>query len=135
MSEPNPRARPVRLGKCVSTWVSPQVLTALDAVARSERVTRAEYVSRCICIDEKIQKLWIEDDGRTPKISSSDQTRLAIAYQIARASTLLDSLLMGIEECRSDGSGLDMLTVAEHLHAIQIALEERIVGVPRRATR
>ena len=98
MSERKPIAKPARLGKCVSTWVSPQVLAALDAVAQSERVTRAEYVSRCICIDEKIQKLWIEGEGRTPKISLANQTRFAVAYQIARASTLLDSLVLGIED-------------------------------------
>lgn len=135
MAELKAKAKAVRHGTCVSTWVSPQVLAALDAAAQSKRITRAEYIDRCICIDEKIRKLWIEGESKTPKISSADQTRLAIAYQIARASTLLDSLVMGIEDCRIQGSGLDMLMVAEHLHAIRITLDEPIFDHQRGGAR
>lgn len=125
MNEPTPKqkAKPVRRGVGVSAWVSPEVSTALDAVAKAEHVTRAQYICRCICQDEKIQKIWI--DPGTPQLSSVDQFWLARAYQVARAVTLLDSLVMGVEDCQIEGSALDMLCVAEHLFAIRLALEER----------
>jgi len=120
---PNQKAKSARKGAGVSAWVSPEVSTALDAVAKAEGVTRAEYICRCICQDEKIQKLWIE--GGKPKLSSVEQFWLARAYQVARAVTLLDSLVMGVEDCHLEGSALDMLCVAEHLFAIRLVLEER----------
>ena len=120
---PNQKARSARKGAGVSAWVSPEVSTALDAVAKAEGVTRAQYICRCIYQDEKIQKLWIE--GGKPKLSSVEQFWLARAYQVARAVTLLDSLVMGVEDCHLEGSALDMLCVAEHLFAIRLVLEER----------
>ena len=120
---PNQKAKSARKGAGVSAWVSPEVSTALDAVAKAEGVTRAEYICRCICQDEKIQKLWIE--GGKPKLSSVEQFWLARAYQVARAVTLLDSLVMGVEDCHLEGSALDMLCMAEQLFAIRLVLEER----------
>ena len=119
------KAKSARKGAGVSAWVPPEVSTALDAVAKAEHVTRAQYICRCICQDEKIQKIWIE--GGTPQLSSVDQFWLAQAYQVAPAVTLLDSLVMGVEDCQiTEGSALDMLCVAEHLFAIRLALEERL---------
>ena len=119
----NQKAKSARKGAGVSAWVSPEVSAALDAVAKAEGVTRAQYICRCIYQDEKIQKLWMED-GK-PKLSSVEQFWLARAYQVARAVTLLDSLVMGAEDCHLEGSALDMLCMAEQLFAIRLVLEER----------
>jgi len=105
-------------GTVVSSRVSAEVLAALDAVAAAEHLNRGEYISRCICQDEKIQKIWISNEK--PKLSSADEFFLAMAHQVARACTLLDSLVMGIEDCRTESLAVDMLTVAEHLLAIRI---------------
>lgn len=130
MDEAQPKnVKPVRQRVGVSAWVSTEVSTALDAAAKAEHITRAQYICRCICQDEKIQKIWIE--GGKPQLSSVEQFSLAQAYQVARAVTLLDSVFMGIEDCNSEGTALDMLCVAEHLFAIRLVLEERF-SVPTR---
>lgn len=125
---PNQKAKSARKGAGVSAWVSPEVSTALDAVAKAEGVTRAEYICRCIYQDEKIQKLWIE--GGKPKLSSVEKFWLARAYQVARAVALLESLVMEIQDCHLEGSALDMLRMAEQLFAIRLVLEERF-AVPK----
>lgn len=77
-SPPSASAKSSASGTVVSSRISVEVLVALDAVAAAEHLNRGEYISRCICQDEKIQKIWITNEK--PKRSSADEFFLAMAY-------------------------------------------------------